>query len=196
MQEIITKRFKESVESKQALLNNKELSVLMSEIAQKMINALRNGNKIMFCGNGGSAVDAMHLAAELSGRYYFDRKPLNAEALSADNAFLTAVANDYGYEKVFSRLLTAKGKAGDILVGLSTSGNSQNVVNAFEYARSQDILTVGFTGQNTCKMDPLSDYLFKAPSADTPRIQECHMLVGHILCELVEIDFLKDTLIA
>jgi D-sedoheptulose 7-phosphate isomerase len=196
MQEIITKRFKESVESKQALLDNKELTVLMSEIAQKMIQALRNGNKIMFCGNGGSAVDAMHLAAELSGRYYFDRKPLNAEALSADNAFLTAVANDYGYEKVFSRLLTAKGKSGDILVGLSTSGNSQNVVNAFEYARSQDILTVGFTGQNTCKMDPLSDYLFKAPSADTPRIQECHMLVGHILCELVEIDFLKDTLIA
>jgi D-sedoheptulose 7-phosphate isomerase len=196
MQEIITKRFKESVESKQALLDNKELTVLMSEIAQKMIHALRNGNKIMFCGNGGSAVDAMHLAAELSGRYYFDRKPLNAEALSADNAFLTAVANDYGYEKVFSRLLTAKGKSGDILVGLSTSGNSQNVVNAFEYARSQDILTVGFTGQNTCKMDLLSDYLFKAPSADTPRIQECHMLVGHILCELVEIDFLKDTLIA
>ena len=196
MQEIITKRFKESVESKQALLDNKELTVLMSEIAQKMIHALRNGNKIMFCGNGGSAVDAMHLAAELSGRYYFDRKPLNAEALSADNAFLTAVANDYGYEKVFSRLLTAKGKSGDILVGLSTSGNSQNVVNVFEYARSQDILTVGFTGQNTCKMDLLSDYLFKAPSADTPRIQECHMLVGHILCELVEIDFLKDTLIA
>jgi len=196
MQEIITKRFKESVESKQALLDNEELTVLMSEIAQKMIHALRNGNKIMFCGNGGSAVDAMHLAAELSGRYYFDRKPLNAEALSADNAFLTAVANDYGYEKVFSRLLTAKGKSGDILVGLSTSGNSQNVVNAFEYARSQDILTVGFTGQNTCKMDLLSDYLFKAPSADTPRIQECHMLVGHILCELVEIDFLKDTLIA
>jgi len=196
MQEIITIRFKESVESKQALLDNKELTVLMSEIAQKMIHALRNGNKIMFCGNGGSAVDAMHLAAELSGRYYFDRKPLNAEALSADNAFLTAVANDYGYEKVFSRLLTAKGKSGDILVGLSTSGNSQNVVNAFEYARSQDILTVGFTGQNTCKMDLLSDYLFKAPSADTPRIQECHMLVGHILCELVEIDFLKDTLIA
>jgi D-sedoheptulose 7-phosphate isomerase len=196
MQEIITKRFKESVESKQALLDNKELTVLMSEIAQIMIQALRNGNKIMFCGNGGSAVDAMHLAAELSGRYYFDRKPLNAEALSADNAFLTAVANDYGYEKVFSRLLTAKGKSGDILVGLSTSGNSQNVVNAFEYARSQDILTVGFTGQNTCKMDLLSDYLFKAPSADTPRIQECHMLVGHILCELVEIDFLKDTLIA
>ncbi|MEY3323221.1 MAG: hypothetical protein RLZZ417_2804 [Bacteroidota bacterium] len=196
MQEIITKRFKESVETKQALLNNPELAVLMSEIARKMIQTLRNGNKIMFCGNGGSAVDAMHLAAELSGRYYFDRKPLNAEALSADNAFLTAVANDYGYEKVFSRLLTAKGKEGDILVGLSTSGNSQNVLNAFEYARSQNILTIGFTGQNSCKMDPLSDYLFKAPSSDTPRIQECHMLVGHILCELVEIDFLKDTLIA
>jgi D-sedoheptulose 7-phosphate isomerase len=148
MQEIITKRFKESVESKQALLNNTTLTILMSEMAQRMISALRNGNKIMFCGNGGSAVDAMHLAAELSGRYYFDRKPLNAEALSADNAFLTAVANDYGYEKVFSRLLTAKGKPGDILVGLSTSGNSQNVINAFEYARENDIITIGFTGQN------------------------------------------------
>lgn len=196
MQEIITKRFKESVETKQALLNNPELAVLMSEIARKMIHALRSGNKIMFCGNGGSAVDAMHLAAELSGRYYFDRKPLNAEALSADNAFLTAVANDYGYENVFSRLLTAKGKEGDILVGLSTSGNSQNVINAFEYARNRNIITIGFTGQNSCKMDSLSDFLFKAPSSDTPRIQECHMLVGHILCELVEIDFLNDTLIA
>lgn len=196
MQEIITKRFKESVESKQALLNNTALTLLMSEMAQGMITALRNGHKIMFCGNGGSAVDAMHLAAELSGRYYFDRKPLNAEALSADNAFLTAVANDYGYEKVFSRLLTAKGKPGDILLGLSTSGNSQNVINAFEYAKENDIITIGFTGQNTCKMDPLSDYLFKAPSADTPRIQECHMLVGHILCELVEIDFLRDNDIA
>ena len=196
MQEIITKRFKESVESKQALLNNTGLTILMSEMAQRMIAALRNGNKIMFCGNGGSAVDAMHLAAELSGRYYFDRKPLNAEALSADNAFLTAVANDYGYEKVFSRLLTAKGKPGDILVGLSTSGNSQNVIKAFEYAKENDIITMGFTGQNTCKMDPFSDYLFKAPSTDTPRIQECHMLVGHILCELVEIDFLRDTAIA
>lgn len=196
MQEIITKRFKESVESKQALLNNTALTLLMSEMAQGMITALRNGHKIMFCGNGGSAVDAMHLAAELSGRYYFDRKPLNAEALSADNAFLTAVANDYGYEKVFSRLLTAKGKPGDILLGLSTSGNSQNVIKAFEYARENNIITIGFTGQNTCKMDPLSDYLFKAPSADTPRIQECHMLVGHILCELVEIDFLRDNDIA
>lgn len=195
MLEIITKRFKESLESKQALLDNEELTFLMSEIAEKMIQALRKGNKIMFCGNGGSAVDAMHLAAELSGRYYFDRKPLNAEALSADNAFLTAVANDYGYEQVFSRLLQAKGKAGDILVGLSTSGNSQNVVNAFEFARKQDILTIGFTGKKTGNMDELSDYLFKAPSADTPRIQECHMLVGHILCELVERDFLQDTLI-
>jgi D-sedoheptulose 7-phosphate isomerase len=196
MQEIITKRLKESVESKQALLDNQALTGLMSDIAQKMIAALRHGNKIMFCGNGGSAVDAMHLAAELSGRYYFDRKPLNAEALSADNAFLTAVANDYGYEKVFSRLLRAKGNPGDILVGLSTSGNSQNVIHAFEQARKQDIITVGFTGQKSCAMDALSDYLFKAPSIDTPRIQECHMLVGHILCELVEIDFLKDAEIA
>ena len=112
MQEIITKRFKESVESKQALLNNTELTILMSEMAQRMIAALRNGNKIMFCGNGGSAVDAMHLAAELSGRYYFDRKPLNAEALSADNAFLTAVANDYGYDVVYARLIDGIGNAG------------------------------------------------------------------------------------
>lgn len=192
MQEIIKKRFKEAIESKQALLDNPTLAALMDEIASKMITALRAGNKIMFCGNGGSAVDAMHLAAELSGRYYFDRKPLNAEALSADNAFLTAVANDYGYEKVFSRLLTAKGNKGDILIGLSTSGNSQNVINAFEYAKEQNIITIGFTGENPCKMDAISDYLFKAPSTDTPRIQECHMLVGHILCELVEMDFLKE----
>jgi len=191
MQEIIIRRMRESLASKQAMLADGATITLLASMATMMIEALRRGHRIMFCGNGGSAVDAMHLAAELSGRYYFDRRPLDAEALSADNAFLTAVANDYGYEMVFARLLGARGRQGDVLVGLSTSGNSANVVRAFEKARERGIVTMGFTGANACKMDALSDYLFKAPSADTPRIQECQMLAGHIICELVEAAFLQ-----
>jgi D-sedoheptulose 7-phosphate isomerase len=185
----ISDRIEESIQSKKALLNDDTLN-LVEAISKICIKTLENGNKILFCGNGGSAVDSMHLAAELSGRYYVDREPLHADALSADNAFITAVANDYGYEYIFSRLLKAKGKSGDVLFGLSTSGNSKNIVNAFEEAKKLGITSIGFTGLNPCKMDAISDLLFKAPSADTPRIQECHMLIGHIICELIENHFI------
>jgi D-sedoheptulose 7-phosphate isomerase len=187
---IIAQRIQESITSKNQLLASQEAIALIETIANTCIEALKNGHKLMFCGNGGSAVDSMHIAAELSGRYYKDRKPLDAEALSADNAFITAVANDYGYQHIFSRLVTGKGKKGDILFGLSTSGNSENVVEAFKVARQLGVITIGFTGSKPCKMDDLSDYLFKTFTHDTPRIQEMHMLAGHIICELVENAFL------
>jgi D-sedoheptulose 7-phosphate isomerase len=188
--ELISQRIQEALEVKTSLLTDDQIIAKTNDIASLCITALKNGNKIMYCGNGGSAVDSMHLAAELTGRYYKDRAPLNAEALSADNAFITAVGNDYGFENIFSRMIAGKGKKGDVLMGLSTSGNSANVVKAFEKCREMGIITIGFTGASTCKMDELSDVLIKVPSADTPRIQEGHMLLGHIICEIVENAFL------
>lgn len=187
---IIKKRFEESIATKQAVLNDESLLLKIEEIANCCITALRNGGKIIFCGNGGSAVDSMHLAAELSGRYYADRPPLNAESLSADNAFLTAVANDYGYEFVFSRLLKAKGKKGDVLIGMSTSGNSKNIIEAFKVAKDLGVTSIGWTGSKPCLMDDC-DMLLKVPSSDTPRIQETQMLIGHIICELIEKHFIE-----
>lgn len=189
MDELIKERIAQSIEAKTRILENATLLNTTKQVAELCIEALKNGNKIMFCGNGGSAVDSMHLAAELTGRYYRDRAPLNAEALSADNAFITAVGNDYGYEFIYSRMVRGKGKKGDVLFGLSTSGNSANVVEAFKVCREMGIITVGLTGEKSCKMDELSDYLMKMPSIDTPRIQECHMLLGHTICEMVELAF-------
>jgi D-sedoheptulose 7-phosphate isomerase len=190
MQSIIQQRIQESIDAKSAILSHPALIETTEQIARVCIAALKAGNKIMFCGNGGSAVDSMHLAAELTGRYYSDRMPLNAEALSADNAFITAVGNDYGFEFIYSRMVKGKGKRGDILFGLSTSGNSANVVEAFKVCREMGITTIGLTSERPCEMDALSDISFKAPSSDTPRIQECHMLIGHIVCELVEKAFM------
>jgi D-sedoheptulose 7-phosphate isomerase len=191
--DLIKQRFQESIATKQLAMNDLTLMAKVQEIAELGIHALRNGGKIIFCGNGGSAVDSMHLAAELSGRYYIDRPPLNAESLSADNAFITAVANDYGYEFVFSRLLKAKGKKGDVLIGMSTSGNSKNVVEAFKVARELGVTSVGWTGSKPCLMDNC-DVLLKVPSADTPRIQETQMLIGHIICEMIEKHFIEKPL--
>jgi D-sedoheptulose 7-phosphate isomerase len=190
---LIKQRFEESIATKQAVLNDEALLKKVEEIANLGIAALRSGGKIIFCGNGGSAVDSMHLAAELSGRYYVDRPPLNAESLSADNAFLTAVANDYGYEFVFSRLLRAKGKKGDVLIGMSTSGNSKNIVEAFKVAKEIGVTSIGWTGSKPCLMDDC-DVLLKVPSSDTPRIQETQMLIGHIICELIEKHFIESPL--
>jgi D-sedoheptulose 7-phosphate isomerase len=190
---LIKQRFEESIATKQAALNDAALVQKINEIADLGIAALRNGGKMIFCGNGGSAVDSMHLAAELSGRYYIDRPPLNAESLSADNAFLTAVANDYGYEFVFSRLLKAKGKKGDVLIGMSTSGNSKNIVEAFKVAKELGVTSVGWTGSKPCLMDEC-DVLLKVPSSDTPRIQETQMLIGHIICEIIEKHFIDNPL--
>jgi D-sedoheptulose 7-phosphate isomerase len=155
-------------------------------IASLMVKALKNGNRIYFCGNGGSAADAQHLAAEFSGRFYIDRDALPAEALHCNTSYITAVGNDYGYDLVYARLIKGIGNKGDFLVGISTSGNSINIIKAFQVAREKGIVTVGFTGQAGGKMKGLSDYLLNVPSSNTPRIQESHIMLGHIICQLVE----------
>ncbi|HRP56517.1 D-sedoheptulose 7-phosphate isomerase [Agriterribacter sp.] len=155
-------------------------------VTEVITKAFRQGNKVLFCGNGGSAADAQHLAAEFSGRFYIDRDALPAEALHTNTSYLTAVANDYSYDVIYSRLIKGLGNKGDVLVGLSTSGNSKNIVLAFEQARSNGMITIGFTGTGGGKMKDISDYLVNVPSTDTPRIQEAHILLGHIICQLVE----------
>jgi D-sedoheptulose 7-phosphate isomerase len=183
---LLQSRITASVQLKQSLLTHEAILQNVTKVAELAAAAYRNGNKVMWCGNGGSAADAQHLAAELSGRFYYDRPPLNSDALHVNTSYMTAVANDYSYEQVYSRLVQAMCRKGDILIGLSTSGNSGNVVKAFEKAREMGVITVGFTGETGGKMKPLSDYLINIPSTDTPRIQECHMLLGHTLCEIVE----------
>lgn len=158
----------------------------IAEVTNVITEAFRNGHKVLFCGNGGSAADAQHLAAEFSGRFYSDRDPLPSEALHCNTSYLTAVGNDYGYEFVYSRMIKGIGKKGDVLVGLSTSGNSVNILNAFNVANEIGMITVGFTGETGGKMKELSKYLINVPSKDTPRIQESHIMIGHIVCQLVE----------
>lgn len=175
-----------SVETKQRILADENLLKTIEGIVTLVSSAFRNGNRVYFCGNGGSAADAQHLAAEFSGRFYTDRKALPAEALHCNTSYLTAVANDYGYEVVYSRMIDGIGEAGDVLIGLSTSGNSANILKAFEVARGKGIHTVAFTGAGGGKMKDLSDYLVNVPSTDTPRIQESHITIGHIICQLVE----------
>ena len=151
-----------------------------------MTACFRNGGRVYFCGNGGSAADAQHLAAEFSGRFYFDRPVLPADALHCNTSYLTAVGNDYGYEQVFARLISGLGRKGDILVGLSTSGNSANILRAFEVCREKGVTTIAMTGASGGRMKELADLLIIIPATDTPRIQEAHITVGHILCERVE----------
>lgn len=175
-----------SILVKQQILADKILIEKLEELVTIITQSFQNGNKVLFCGNGGSASDAQHLAAEFSGRFYTDRDPLPSEALHCNTSYLTAVANDYGYEEVYSRLLKGTAKKGDVLIGLSTSGNSTNIVRAFEMARSLGVVTVGFTGSTGGKLGRLCDILVNVPSEDTPRIQESHIMLGHIACELVE----------
>lgn len=175
-----------SIDTKQAVLQNRELLQTVANIVDVIVTAFRNGHRVYFCGNGGSAADAQHLAAEFSGRFYKDRKALPSEALHCNTSYLTAVANDYSYEAVYARLIDGIGNEGDVLVGLSTSGKSGNIVKAFETARRKGVITVGFTGHTGGAMKPLSDYLINVPSTDTPRIQEVHLLLGHAICQLVE----------
>lgn len=176
----------ESIELKQRILADDQLMSLSMEIAEVCITALKNDGKVLFCGNGGSAADAQHLAGELSGRFYYDRPPLFSEALHVNGAYLTAVANDYGYDEVFARMTRAMGRAGDVLIGLSTSGNSPNVVAAIQAANEIGMKTVGFTGETGGKLAKHCHYLLPIPARDTPRIQECHMLLGHLICEIIE----------
>ena len=176
----------ESIKVKQALLADVDLIAQIDTVVKVITNAFQNGNSVYFAGNGGSAADAQHLAAEFSGRFYKDRKALPSEALHCNTSYLTAVANDYSYEVIYARLVEGITKPGDVLVGMSTSGNSGNIVKAFEMAKSKQVVTIGFTGHQGGKMKAISDYLINIPSNDTPRIQESHILVGHIICELVE----------
>jgi D-sedoheptulose 7-phosphate isomerase len=192
MEKKISQIISESVAVKNKLLNNSALLKTTEDVSQLMVKALKKGNRIYFCGNGGSAADAQHLAAELSGRFYTDRDALPAEALHCNTSYLTAVANDYGYDLVYARLVKGITRTGDILVGLSTSGNSGNILKAFETARQKGVATVGFTGETGGKMKTLSDYLINVPSQDTPRIQECHILLGHIICQLVEEEYFSN----
>ncbi len=182
----IPQSISQSIAVKQAVLDDPDFQSRIQQAAEMITESLRQGGKIHFCGNGGSAADAQHLAAELSGRFYFDRPPLNAEALHCNTSYLTAVGNDYGYDLVFSRLLRGTAKAGDVIVGISTSGNSKNILNAFEAAKEMGVKIIAMTGETGGVMKDYADILLNAPSKDTPRIQESHIMIGHIICELVE----------
>jgi len=187
----ISQSIEQSIAAKNQILNDKAFLQRIDDAAQMIIRSLNDGGKIHFCGNGGSAADAQHLAAELSGRFYFDRPPLNAEALHCNTSYLTAVGNDYGYEMIFSRLIRGTGKKGDVLVGISTSGNSKNILKAYEVCHEMGIHTISLTGETGGAMAPMSDILLNVPSTDTPRIQESHIMIGHIICELVETALFK-----
>ena len=186
MSEQIKHIISESIAVKQQLLNDETIIAKLDAVTNIMVTAFKNGKKVLFCGNGGSAADAQHLAAEFSGRFYLDREALPAEALHVNTSYLTAIANDYSYEVAYARLIKGIAHAGDVLVGLSTSGNSPNIIAAFKAAKEKGMITVGFTGESGGKLKELSDHLFNVPSTDTPRIQESHIMLGHIICQLVE----------
>jgi|TARA_B110000459_G_scaffold52697_1_gene58648 D-sedoheptulose 7-phosphate isomerase len=185
MQEII-KRIQASADLKAALIQDHALLSSVGQITHKFVDTLKAGNQILICGNGGSAADALHLAAEFSGRFYLNRKALPVEALNVNEAALTAISNDFGFDKLYARLLEAKAKKGDVLWLLSTSGKSPNIVNAAMQAQKMGVDSVAFTGSNASILDENCSLIVKVPSTDTPRIQECHLLLGHIICELVE----------
>jgi D-sedoheptulose 7-phosphate isomerase len=186
MVNFIKSKIEESIKLKTSLLSNTEILNSVDNVIAEIVTCYKNGGKVLWCGNGGSAADAQHLAAELSGRFYYDRPPLFSEALHVNTSYTTAVANDYSYDIIYSRLVEAMGQKGDVLIGLSTSGNSGNVIKALEKAKEMGIVTVAFTGETGGKMNGISKYLINIPSKDTPRIQECHMLLGHTICEIVE----------
>lgn len=176
----------QSIETKKIVYENSSLIDTLDKVVLQIVNCYKNGGKVLFCGNGGSAADAQHLAAELSGRFYFDRPPLEAEALHVNTSYLTAVANDYSYDEIYARYVRAAGKKGDVLIGISTSGNSKNIVKALEEAQKKQMTTIAMTGKSGGKMKDLCNFLLNVPSEDTPRIQEVHILLGHIICELIE----------
>jgi len=186
MKDKIKSLIESSISVKQLLLSDEVMLQTINTVVNVITDAFNAGNKVLFCGNGGSAADAQHLAAEFSGRFYKNRRALPAEALHCNTSYLTAVANDYSYDVIYARLLDGIGVSGDVLLGFSTSGNSVNIIKAFEVARERGIVTIGLTGESGGNMKDLSDYLFNVPSTVTPRIQESHILLGHIICELVE----------
>ena len=192
MKSRIEKCMKSAAENYTSVFQNDNLKANIQQIVAKSVTAFQSDKKMLFCGNGGSASDAQHIAAELSGRFYTDRPPLYAEALHVNSSFMTAVANDYGYEATYARMVEAAGKKGDILVGISTSGNSPNVVKAIQKANELGMTTVGFTGKNGGAMKDICDIMICTPCDDTPRVQEVHILVGHIICQLIEQEMFPD----
>lgn len=188
MIKFIQSRIKNSLDLKTALFNDLKILGNVEKSVNDILKCYRAGGKVLWCGNGGSAADAQHLSAELSGRFYYDRPPLFSEALHVNTSYTTAVANDYSYDVIYSRLVEAMGNKGDVLIGLSTSGNSANVIKALEKANEKGMITIGFTGATGGKMKDLCTHLLNIPSTDTPRIQECHMLLGHTICEMVEMN--------
>lgn len=186
MNDTIKNIIQDSIDTKQQVLQNEELLKTIETVIDTIVTAFKNGNRVYFCGNGGSAADAQHLAAEFSGRFYKDRKALPAEALHCNTSYLTAVGNDYGFDVIYSRLIEGIGEKGDILIGLSTSGNSANIVKAFEAAKEKGMISVALTGISGGQLKSAGNYLINIPSSDTPRIQESHIMLGHIICQLVE----------
>jgi D-sedoheptulose 7-phosphate isomerase len=191
--EKIKKIIESSIEVKTKMLNDDKLLLTVNDCVNVLVNAFEKGKKVLFCGNGGSSSDAQHLAAEFSGRFYTDRDALPAEALHCNTSYITAVANDYSYDVIYSRLIKGIGNEGDVLVGLSTSGNSKNIIKAFEVAKEKGITTIAFTGSDGGKLKHHTDFLINVPSDDTPRIQECHITLGHIICQFVEEIYFADT---
>jgi len=184
----IKKTINESINVKQKILEDITIQDKIEKVAEYCIETYKNNNngKVLFCGNGGSAADAQHLAAELSGRFYYDRDPLFSDALHSNTSYLTAVANDYSYDQIYARLIKGSGKKGDVLFGISTSGNSINIINAIKQANKIGIKTIAFTGDNGGELENIANICIKVPSNDTPRIQESHILIGHIICEIIE----------
>lgn len=186
MKKRFQKTISESISVKQQLSEDKKLLKTLKKVTETCVTAFQKDKKLLFCGNGGSASDAQHIAAELSGRFYMERRPLFAEALHVNSSFVTAVANDYGYEEVYARMIRAAGRKGDVLFAISTSGNSANILKTIEAAREQKMIVVGMTGETGGKMKTQCDFLLNVPSKITPRIQEAHILLGHIICEIIE----------
>lgn len=183
---LIKQQLLASIATKQALLEDAVLLGKLEEIATSIVQLFAAGGRLLLAGNGGSASDALHLAAEFSGRYYLDRKALPAESLTENMSAITAIANDYSFEQVFARMLESRGASGDMLWVFSTSGNSANVVAALNKAKEMNIKTIAFTGEKGGECETLADAIVKVPSSDTPRIQEAHITLGHIICEIVE----------
>ena len=184
--QFLQSKIQASIDLKTKLMQDQNTLQTVIDVCNEIIQCYGKQGKVLWCGNGGSAADAQHLSAELTGRFYYDRQPLSSEALHVNTSYITAVANDYSYEQIYARLIKGVGKPGDILIGLSTSGNSGKVMEAFKVANEMGMITVGLTGNNGGKMKDVVKYLIDIPSTDTPRIQECHMLLGHSICEIVE----------
>lgn len=192
MKKYIKEQIKKSYETKQAIYGNEQLLNKIEEVCRLCVEIYRNSKKTILAGNGGSAADAQHIAAELVGRYGFDRPSIPSLALTTDTSCLTAIGNDYGYDRVFSRQLEGMGQSGDLFIGISTSGNSKNIINAFEVAKQKGITTVALVGRDGGEMARIADIAIVVPSEFTPRIQESHILIGHIICDIIEKEIFAD----